>query len=265
MRSPAALLLTVVSSLLVGCAGGIEAEIANNDSAGLADAIRAANARPGHSTIRLQRRGLYILGQEAQDGLLLPAVAGKLTIEGNHAEIRGYSGAPAAILEVSAGAEMRIENLVIAEGTNGIVRNYGQLRLENVGIVDGSVRTIPAIVLNHGQLEAVGGEIAYNHLLSNRRDAGTVLNYGQARFTDTRIHGNRAIGSYPTLAVSGGILNFGEIQAHGLAFADNEIPAEDLPRLSFGGILNVGNGRVEGETPTGDVRSAGLAEIIATR
>lgn len=257
--------LIVITASLAACTRGINVEIANNDSAALAEAIRAANAAPGQSTIRLARRGLYILDQETADGLLLPAVAGKLTIEGNYAEIRGYSPAPAAILEVSSGASLRIENLVLAEGTNGTVRNYGRLGLENVAIVDGSVSTIPAIVLNHGQLEAVGGEIAYNHLLSNRRDAGTVLNYGEARFTDTRIHGNRAIGRYPTLAVSGGVLNFGEIRAQGLSFADNEIPSEQASALSFGGILNVGNGRVRGEAPREDVRSAALADIIATR
>ena len=258
-------LLIVVSASLAACTRGINVEIANNDSAALAEAIRAANAAPGQSTIRLARRGLYILDQETADGLLLPAVAGKLTIEGNYAELRGYSPEPAAILEVQQGANLRISNLVMAEGTNGTVRNFGQLRLANVDVVDGSVSTLPAIVLNHGRLEAVGGEIAYNHLLSNRRDAGTVLNYGEARFTDTRIHGNRAIGRYPTLAVSGGVLNFGEIRAQGLSFADNEIPSDDNPRLSFGGILNVGNGRVHGEAPREDVRSAALADIIATR
>lgn len=258
-------LLIVVSASLAACTRGVSVEIANNDGAALAEAIRAANAAPGPSTIRLARRGLYILGEETADGLLLPPVTGKLTIVGNYAEIRGYSQAPAAILEVSSSANVRIENLVLAEGTNGTVRNYGRLGLENVAIVDGSVSTIPAIVLNHGRLEAVGGEIAYNHLLSNRRDAGTVLNYGEARFTDTHIHGNRAIGRYPTLAVSGGVLNFGEIRAQGLSFADNEIPGEQASALSFGGILNLGNGRVHGEAPLEDVRSAALADIIATR
>lgn len=263
---PAAkLLLPVV--LIVGlsaCSRGVEIEVANNDTAGLADAIRTANDAPGHSTIRLARRGLYILSIEAQEGLLLPAVEGRLTIEGNHAEIRGYSAEPAAILEISEGSRMRIRDLVVAEGTNGTVRNYGHLRLANVAIVDGSVSTQPAILLNHGELEAVGGEIAYNHLLSNRRDAGTVLNYGQARFTDTRIHGNRAISRHPAVAVSGGVLNFGLVSAERLSFEDNEIPSDESPPLSFGGILNIGNGRVIGTAPAEDVRDA-RQNIIARR
>jgi hypothetical protein len=265
MRTAKLLLLSAAIVGLSACSRGLEFEIANTDSAALTEAIRAANAAPGHSTIRLARNGFYILSREAEAGLLLPAVQGRLTIEGNYAELRGYSPGPAAILEVQQGANLRISNLVMAEGTNGTVRNYGQLRLANVDVVDGSVSTLPAIVLNHGEFEAVGGEIAYNHLLSNRRDAGTVLNYGQARFTDTRIHGNRAIASYPTVAVSGGVLNYGVVEAEGLSFEDNEIPSDENPQLSFGGILNLGNGEVKGIGPNGDVREARLEEIVAVR
>lgn len=265
MRPAKLLLVLAAISSLSACSRGPDVEIANNDSAALAEAIRAANAAPGHSTIRLARNGLYILSREADAGLLLPVVSGKLTLEGNYAELRGYSAGPAAILEVREGARLRIENLVMAEGTNGTIRNYGKLRLANVDVVDGSVSTVPAIVLNHGELEAIGGEIAYNHLLSNRRDAGTVLNYGQASFTDTRIHGNRAIGRYPTVAVAGGVLNFGVVEARGVSFSDNEIPSEEVQGLSFGGILNVGNGSVRGSSAAGDVRSAGVPEIIAIR
>lgn len=256
MPSAKLLLAIALVSGLSACSRGIDIEIANNDSTGLANAIHAANEASGHSTIRLARRGLYILSLESEPGLLLPTVTGRLTIEGNHAEIRGYSPEPAAILEMREGSQVRIRDLVVAEGTNGAVRNYGRLRLSNVAIVDASVSTQPAILLNHGELETVGGEIAYNHLLSSRRDAGTVLNYGHARFTDTRIHGNRAIARHSAVAVSGGVLNFGLVSAEGLSFEDNEIPAEDSPRLSFGGILNIGNGRVSGTSPAEDIRDA---------
>lgn len=265
MRTAKLLLLSVAIAGLSACGRGLEFDIANTDSLALEQAIRAANESPGHSTIRLARNGFYILSREAQAGLMLPAVQGRLTIEGNHAELRGYSTGPAAILEVREGARLRIRDLVMAEGTNGTLRNFGQLRLENVDVVDGSVATLPAIVLNHGELEAIGGEIAYNYLLSNRRDAGTVLNYGNASFTGTRIHGNRAIGSYPTVVVSGGVLNFGVVEARQLSFADNEIPSEDARGLSFGGILNVGNGQVRGGAPDADVLEAPTADIIAGR
>lgn len=263
MRTIPALLLISGLANLAGCSRGTTVEIANNDSAALVAAIRQANARPGHDTVRLARNGLYILGNPAEPGLLLPPIAGDLTIEGNHAEVRGYSDTPAAILEVAQEATVLVSDLVLAEGNDGAVRNYGQLRLENVAIVDSSVSTVPAIVLNHGRIEAVDSEIAYNLLLANRRDAGTVLNYGELELERSRIHDNRAVGRQRTLAAAGGILNFGSVKADGLVLADNELPGEDAPLLSFGGILNLGNGKVSGTTPAEAVRDARQAAVFA--
>lgn len=263
MRNRPALLLLAGLTTLAGCSRSLDLEIANNDGAGLVEAIRQANARPGHDTIRLARNGLYILGTPAQAGLLLPPLQGELTIEGNHAEIRGYSDQPAAILEVEQQAEVRMSNLVLAEGNDGALRNYGQLRVENVAIVDSSVSTMPAIVLNHGSLEVVDSQIAYNLLLANRRDAGTVLNYGHIELERSRIHDNRAIGRQPTTAAAGGILNFGTVKADGLMIEDNELASEDTPRLSFGGILNLGNGKVTGTAPAEAIRDARHAAVFS--
>ena len=263
MRPSLVLVLITGLSVVTGCSRGTAVDIRNNDSAALVDALRQANARPGPDTIRLARNGLYILSQQAQDGLMLPVITGELTIEGNHAEIRGYTSTPSALLEIGPGAEVGVHDLVLAEGTDGALRNYGQLTLENVGIFDNSVDTMPAIVLNHGHLVAVRSEIAYNLLLATRRDAGTVLNYGEIELEGSLIHDNRALGRQPTVAVSGGILNFGSVKADGLQLADNEIPSEDSPRLSFGGILNLGNGRVMGSAPADAVRNVDPAQILA--
>ncbi len=263
MRTTPALLLIVGLNTLGACTRDVDVDIDNNDSAGLVEAILEANARPGHDTIRLARNGLYILGTPSQPGLLLPPVLGELTIEGNHAEIRGYSEKPAALLEIGQDADVRIANLVLAEGTDGAVRNYGQLRLEKVAIVDSSVATLPAIVLNHGRLEAVDSEIAYNLLLANRRDSGTVLNYGEIELERSRIHDNRAVSRQPSLAAAGGILNFGNVKADGLLLEDNELAGEDSPPLSFGGILNLGNGHVTGSPLAERVRDARQASMVA--
>ncbi len=263
MRIAHTLLLLTGLASLGACSRGIEFEIANNDSAALVKAIRTANATPGHDTIRLARNGLYILNKEAQAGLLLPSIQGDITIEGNRSEIRGYSAEPAAILQVEDNANVRIEHLVLAEGTDGAVRNYGQLHLDHVGIVDSSVSKTSAIVLNHGQLEASDSEIAYNLLLGNRRDAGTVLNYGEIELNGSRIHDNRALGRYPTVAVAGGILNFGSIKADGLKLENNELQEDDAPSLSFGGILNLGNGHFSGNTSNaGSVRDGRHAAML---
>ena len=256
-------ILFIGLAALGGCSGGVETDIANNDSAALVKAIRLANESPGHDIIRLARNGLYILGGEAEAGLLLPNIQGELTIEGNHAEIRGYSAHPAAILHIEDAARVTLRNLVVAEGTDGAVRNYGSLKLENVSIVDSSVRTLPAIVLNHGYIDASDTEIAYNLLLGNRRDAGTVLNYGEMDLENSSIHGNRAIGRHRAVAVAGGVLNFGTITAKQLRLEDNELAGDDLPRLSFGGILNLGNGHFSGTTSVDAVRDGRRVEVLA--
>ena len=262
MRTIPVLLLISGLASLAGCSRDDAVEIANNDSAALLEAIRQANARPGHDTIRLARNGLYILGTPAEPGLLLPRVQGELTIEGNHGEIRGYSDKPAAILEVVQGAELRVTDLVLAEGTDGAIRNYGSLALERVNVVDSSVARMPAIVLNHGRLEVRDSQIAFNLLLANRRDSGTVLNYGEIELERSRIHDNRAVGRQPTVAAAGGILNFGHVKVDSLVLEDNELPGEDKPSLSFGGILNLGNGTVTGTTPADAVRDARHAAVF---
>jgi hypothetical protein len=247
---------------LAGCSGG-QIDIPNNDSAALVEALRQANASGGHHRIRLARRGLYILSEQAEPGLLLPAVAGRVTIDGNYAEIRGYSAAPAALLEVSQDASVRLQDLVLAEGTNGAVRNFGELRLQGVAVVDSSVDNMPAIVLNHGWLQAKDSEIAYNLLLATARDAGTVLNYGGIELDGSWIHDNRAVGRQPSVAAAGGILNFGTVVADGLQIGENVLPGEPGADLSFGGILNLGNGTVRGPVPAESVRNAARAGTLA--
>ncbi len=263
MRPMSALMLLSGVLSLAACAGGQGVDIPNNDSAALVEALRQANANAGHTTIHLARNGFYILADEAEPGLLLPTMDGRVTIEGNHAEIRGYSASPAAILEVAKDADVRLRNLVLAEGTDGAVRNYGLLRLSRVAIVDSSVDRMPAILLNHGRIKATESEIAYNLLLATPRDAGTVLNYGEMELTGTRIHDNRALGRKPSVAVSGGILNFGSVIADGLRLEDNQLPTDDAPGLSFGGILNLGNGTVTGLALAESVRNANHPQAYA--
>lgn len=265
MRPLRELSLLALVAGLAACSNGTTVEIANNDARGLVEAIRLANERPGHTTIRLARRGFYVLGQEVREGLLLPPVTDRLTLEGNYAEIRGYSARPASLLQVEDGARVELEDLVLAEGTDGAVRNFGELVMRNVAIVDSSVRQAPYIVLNHGRLVARDSEIAYNLLFAGRRDSGTVLNYGDLELDATRVHGNRAVGSDARVAAAGGILNFGTLRADGLAIEDNEAPGEALPRLHFGGVLNLGNGRVEGLASADSVRDGREAAMLAGR
>jgi len=135
------------------------------------------------------------------------------------------------------------------------VRNFGTLRLDHVGIVDSTGAARSAIVLNHGVISARDSEIAYNALALARRDAGTVLNYGDIEFERTSIHDNRAQARSPDQAVAGGVLNFGSLRVDGLALQDNVADDSRAP-LGFEGILNLGNGRVVGQPIGGAIRDA---------
>lgn len=260
-----ALLAALAALGLSGC-GRDTTELANNDANGLVEAIRAANATPGDDTIRLARRGLYVLTAEAAPGLLLPAISGKLKIEGNGAEIRGYSAGQLALLEVARDGEVVLQDLSLAEGSNGAIRNFGTLRLESSRVIDSTGSRISAIVLNHGKLVAKDSEFAYNALDESVRDAGTVLNYGQLRLDNSRIHDNRVQRARPGVGAAGAILNMGVVQMQASSLENNVAGQEDRPGfLSFAGVLNLGNGRVEGDLPVGSTREAGGLLHVATQ
>lgn len=240
---------------LSACSRGTD--LANNDARGLVEAIRAANASPGDDTIRLARRGLYVLTAEAAPGLLLPAIRGKLKIEGNGAEIRGYSAAQLALLEVARDGEVMLQDLSLAEGSNGAIRNFGELRLQSARVIDSTGSRISAIVLNHGELFAKDSEFAYNALDDSLRDAGTVLNYGKLRLDNSRIHDNRVQQARPGVGAAGAILNMGVVRMQATRMENNVAGEAGQPGfLSFDGVLNLGNGRVEGELPAGSTREA---------
>jgi len=76
--------------------------IANRDTAGLAGAIRHANASPQADTIHLADGGLYAFSTASEAGLALPPVQGRLTVMGHGAEIRRNTEQALALLEVVA-------------------------------------------------------------------------------------------------------------------------------------------------------------------
>lgn len=250
--------------LLTGvlCACGRTVEIPDGDADALVAAVARANAGTGPITLRLARHGLYLLQSPAAPGLLLPPLRGQLRIEGQGAEIRGYTGQRLALLQVERDASLSLADLTLAEGGHGALRNLGQLELDRVHITDSSGDRIGAIVLNLGQLSARDSEIAYNRLSAAPRDAGIVLNYGQLRLARTRIHDNLAGASSPHQAVAGAILNFGELHVDQLDAADNTVEGEPGP-LRFDGVLDLGSGRTDGQLPTGRWRPADPLALLA--
>lgn len=255
-------MMMVAVLLSAGCSQQVE--IANNDAEGLVAAIRRANATPGAEHIRLARRGLYVLTRESDPGLLLPAVRGKLSIDGNGAEIRGYTSARVALLEVGADADVDLKQLSLAEGSNGAIRNFGKLHMEATRVVDSTGDSTSAIVLNHGQLIASNSEVAYNALDHGMRDAGTVLNYGELQLHNTRIHDNLVQRARRGVVAAGAVLNLGDLQLQSARLDNNSTAdAEDAVArpgfLSFPGVINLGNGRVEGNLPESSQRSVRTA------
>lgn len=203
--------LPVIGALLLGSCS-TEIEVANNDSKALVEAIRLANANPGKDRIKLARHGLYVLRDSAEAGLLLPAITGELTIDGDGSEIRSYAAGRVALLQIEQDADVTLRNLSLAEGTNGAIRNFGKLKLEAARVVDSTGTRVSAIVLNHGQLIAQDSELAYNNLEGSERDAGTVLNYGDLRLDNTRIHDNRVQRMHPSQVAAGAVLNMGTLR-----------------------------------------------------
>ena len=255
------------TALLAGC--GTRTEVRNLDTHGLIAAIQAANANPGADVIHLAPGGLYMLRDAPRDATtLLPPITDDLRIEGNGAEIRRDSDGRRALVEVAPGATVRMNALSLAEGSDGAIRTYGTLRLDRVRVTDsfggGSPTGATAIVLNHGLLEASDSEIAYNLLPSSARDAGTVVNYGELRLRNTAIHDNTTRSGHPGLAAAGAVHNRGTLQGQHASIADNR--AEDGARpdpLAFPAVLNLGNGRVEGDLPRVQVREAGMVAVAS--
>lgn len=254
--------------MLAICGCSREIELANNDATGLVDAIRRANSTPGGDTIRLARNGLYILQAEAEPGLLLPAIRGKLRIEGNGAEVRGYTSNRVALVEVAAGSDVLLRQLSLAEGSDGAIRNFGKLKLQSTRVVDSIGTGVSAIVLNHGQLVAEESEFAYNALGSSLRDSGTVLNYGDLRLAGSRIHDNRVEPSRPGTLAAGAVLNMGTLHVKEVRLDNNSTgDLTDAGRngaAGVPGVLNLGNGTVQGKLPAG-VATDGMELIAANR
>jgi hypothetical protein len=256
-------LALAVLAALPGC--GTRTEVADRDVKGLIAAIQAANANPGSDVIHLAHGGLYLLRDAPRDAAtLLPPITDDLRIEGNGAEIRRAVDGRRALLEVAAGATVRVQSLALAEGSDGAIRNYGTLHLDQVRVTDNFGAGTTAIVLNHGSLEASDSEIAYNLLPAGRRDTGTIVNYGRLSLRNTGIHDNTALPGHAGLAVAGAVLNLGTVVTQDARIAGNRADDGELADpLEFPAVLNLGNGRVEGDLPKAQVREAGMVAVAS--
>lgn len=238
----AAALLLVATALPAA-----EYHIANRDAAGLAGAIRHANASEEADVIHLAEGGLYGFAAATEGDLALPPVRGRLTIVGHGAEIRRATQDALALLQVEADAELDIDALTLAEGSRGSVRNYGTLRLSNSAIVDGTTLAESAIVQNFGHFEARATTFGYNQVAGAGRDAGIVMNYGSMRLEQCRLAGNSLSRRYPTLAAAP-LINYGELMVDALSLEDNAV-IDGFEGLVSAAVLNLGIGRTAAAQP----------------
>jgi hypothetical protein len=244
MRNRTALGALLGSALCLAtfAAGAAEYHIADRNTAALAAAIRDANASPQADVIHLAGDGLYFFAQASEGDLVLPRVAGTLTLQGHGAEIRRDTGESLALLEVVAGATLVVHHLTLAEGGRGSVRNHGTLRLFDSAIVDGTTHHESAIVQNYGRFEAERSVIGYNQVAGAGRDAAIVVNYGVMSLGDCKLAGNSLSRRWPTLAAAP-VINYGEMRTRGMVFEDNAV-IDGFDGLASDDLLNLGVGRI---------------------
>lgn len=208
------------------------------DSVGFADAIVRSNASPEADVIELEA-GIYTLkdAEKGKDGwVALPVITGQLLIRGTKAEVRAYTHRSVHLLEVAAGATLKIDGVTLAEGTNGALVNYGKAELRGVAVIDQTTRNAPAIISNFGDLTLAGCELSFN-TISASQNAGTIINYGFVAIKNSHIRGNVVSRRFQSLVLASVLLNYGIAELHEVALLDNEA-IRGLPSLAINGVAD---------------------------
>lgn len=245
---------------LCGAASAAEYHVRDRDPEALSAAIRHANASPGADTIHLARNGLYPIFAPADEQRALPVIEGELRIVGHGAALRRYSDRRVSLIEVAAGAELRLQNLSLAEGAQGAITNRGRLFLADVQITDSTAAEPPAIVINDGELFASRCEFSFNQLLGARGVGGALINRGLMRISDSVIAGNRVSRQSATLS-SGAVLNFGELTMQRVRFEDNRLTdtAGDDALIA---VLNAASGHISGDLDAALIQALSTASPL---
>jgi hypothetical protein len=226
--------------------------VRDHDSEGLIAAIRAAEATREPDRIELASAGLYILREagDAERQLGLPLVRSAITIAGNGAEIRRYSDHEFALVGVAHTGKLALENLSLAEASRGAVINRGVLHLDHVRVTDSLADGANAIVINYGTLRGWDSEISHNAVLSAKRDAGIVLNFGRMELSRSRLAGNTVTGRRSSVLTASALLNLGDITLSEVTIEGNSALAEPNDTSSAHAVVNVGNGSLRGDRVT---------------
>jgi hypothetical protein len=204
-------------------------------AAALAAAITAANASAG-TVLRLSARCTYSIVTPATAGTALPDITGNLTLVGGPAtSIRRDPAAatPFRILNVAAGATLRVAGLAILNGSTaglgGGIQNAGTLVLRQVTLagntagngggvanIPGATATISLNLINANRTTGVGG--------------GGIINLGTLTVIDTVFSAN-------TAPINGGGVNN---QTSGVTTLIQTTVAHNTSGGLGGGLSNLG-------------------------
>lgn len=246
--------LLCLTVLAAACASASAATftVRNHDTEGLIAAINAAEATREPDRIELADAGLYIVraAYDSKQPFGLPLIRSSITIVGNGAEIRRYSDQEFALVGIAHTGRLALENLGIAEAARGAVINRGVLHMDKVRVTDSLADGTNAIVVNYGTLRGWDSEISHNAVLSAKRDAGIVLNFGRMDLARSRLAGNTVTGRRSSVLTASALLNLGEISLRDVTIEDNSALAEPNDTSTAHAIVNVGNGSLHGERVT---------------
>jgi hypothetical protein len=240
MRTPGLMLALLL------CIPAAEAgEIANRDTPALIRALQQAGQSAQPERIQLHPDGLYTLSLTDSEGLALPPLRGRITIDGRGAEIRGWTHRPMHFLRVEPGADVLIRDLTLAEANDGALRNYGKLTLDRVIVSDSMARGETSILWNRGELLLRQSRIEFNLVHAPAGSAALLRNEGVLRLQNTRLEGNRVTGTQAHPLNAAALWNQGEVHAEAVSMHDNLLNdlfgGGDLPAL-----VNVSGGQVSG-------------------
>jgi hypothetical protein len=237
-------LLLVGACLLAAPSHAVVYSVSAGDSDGLVAALTAASDSAEADIIELER-GFYLLEEAVAGGSnALPVLRGELRIIGNGAEIRRYSKADFRIMEVAAGAHVRLDRVVIAEGSLGAALNHGTLECRRCEFIDHTDRRSLAIIENYGELKLLDSDVSFNTLANAGRDAGTILNFGRADIRGSRLHANHLSRRFESLALASVLLNFGTATLDEVRISEN-VAGLEYSGFSTGSVVNLGNGKAQ--------------------
>lgn len=240
------LLTTALAGLLASSAAQSVTVFPVESTAALVAAIEEANKTPEADIISLERQ-LYVLDSihDEQQKAALPEISTPIVIRGNGAELRRYSDKDFRLFHVTGTGHLRLEEVVLAEGSIGAIRNYGSTELRRVALVDSTTRGASAIVENYGEMRLTRCEVSFNTVAGASRDAGTIVNWGKLWLNATTFQGNQLSRRYEGVALASTVLNYGTADIEDVVIAENVAGDIDSVGAPQAPLVNLGNGKLD--------------------